>query len=239
MLENSGYKVNSGVPANRQFFKDFKENPPDAALLDLSRSPSQGRDLGIYIRHTKATRGVILVFVGGDAKVLKKLRQLLPDAAFTDWSNVKQDLQKALDNPPAQPIVPSSNFAGYSGAPLMKKLGIRSKMHLGLANAPEHWTDLLVGLPEDVDIFSPPNHHCELILWFVTSQQQLEEEITRMRDLAERARVWILWPKKSSALAGDLTQPTVRAKGLAAGLVDYKVCSVNQTWSGLLFTKKK
>ena len=61
----------------------------------------------------------------------------------------------------------------------------------------------------------------------------------RLSAFAEEGGLWIVWPKKSSGVVTDLSQTAVREVGLAAGLVDYKVCSINETWSGLLFTRRK
>jgi hypothetical protein len=77
----------------------------------------------------------------------------------------------------------------------------------------------------------------DLVLWFVRTRRELESGLERQAQLD--VPLWIVWPKKTFALAGDLTQNVVRAAGLAAGLVDYKVCAVDETWSGLLFRRRR
>ena len=78
-----------------------------------------------------------------------------------------------------------------------------------------------------------------LIIWFVKSKRELIQRIERMAAACANAAIWIAWPKKSSGKTTDLTQAIVRESGLASGLVDYKICSIDETWSGLKFTKRK
>ena len=80
---------------------------------------------------------------------------------------------------------------------------------------------------------------CDVVLWFVRSRRELEGGVGRMGERLGDGRLWIIWPKKASGVVTDVTQQLVREAGLAAGLVDYKVCSVDATWSGLLFVRRK
>jgi len=82
-------------------------------------------------------------------------------------------------------------------------------------------------------------HGRQLILWFVVIRRDLDRQIRKMAALTPGGGMWIIWPKKSSGLPSDLNQKIVRAQGLAAGIVDYKVCAVDETWSGLLFARRK
>ena len=79
---------------------------------------------------------------------------------------------------------------------------------------------------------------CDLAIWFTRSSDELRRRVARMGDYAGRDGLWILWPKKTSGVPSDLTQAVVRKLGLASRLVDYKVCSVDGTWSGLRFTQR-
>jgi hypothetical protein len=76
-------------------------------------------------------------------------------------------------------------------------------------------------------------------LWFTRSRQALEAGIEEIGDWAGQGRLWIVWPKKASGVTSDLTQQVVRRVGLDAGLVDFKVCAVDKTWSGLCFARRK
>ena len=80
---------------------------------------------------------------------------------------------------------------------------------------------------------------CDVALWFVRSRAELEGEVGRIGADLGGGRLWIIWPKKASGVLADVTQQLVREAGLGAGMVDYKVCSVDATWSGLLFARRK
>ena len=78
-----------------------------------------------------------------------------------------------------------------------------------------------------------------VVVWFVRSQADLRQEINDLLCSLQNQPLWIAWPKKTSRITSDMSEPFVRASGLAAGWVDYKVCSIDETWSGLLFKKRK
>lgn len=128
-------------------------------------------------------------------------------------------------------------MAGYSGTPLVKKLGFKEGFRVALVNSPPGFQRELDPLPNDVQIIAgllPKG--LDLILLFVESQQTLKKEFPRMRrKLAENGMLWIAWPKKASGMLTDLSDNSVREIGLKAGLVDVKVCAVNDVWSGLKF----
>ena len=146
-LRRLGYEVSSDLPAGPDFLRQLRQEPPLAVVIDLSRLPSQGRDMGVQIRHAAATRRVPLVFVGGAPDKIAQAQAVLPDATFTTWERIGEDLAAAIRNPPAQPIVPESTMAGYSGRPLVKKLGIKPGMRIALFAPPEGFGDLVGELP--------------------------------------------------------------------------------------------
>ncbi|MEW5902544.1 MAG: hypothetical protein AB1715_13850 [Acidobacteriota bacterium] len=217
----------------------LRDQPPAAVVIDLSRIPSHGRDVGLALRSYKATRTVPLVFVGGEADKVKRVKELLPDAVYTDWDEISEALPKAIAHPPANPLVPSSRLASYAGAPLIKKLGIKPHSVVTLSSAPHGFEKALGGLPEGAVLRRTPRGPEDLALWFVRSKRELSSRIEKSGSKIGRGGVWIIWPKKSSDVPSDLDQNAVRAAGLAAGLVDYKVCAVDKTWSGLLFVRRK
>ncbi len=237
-LRDAGYDVDCR-PFTPALFRQLRANPPAAFVIDLGRLPSQGRDVGVGLRSDKGTRHVPLVFVGGDPDKVKRTRGLLPDAVYTTWSRIRSALGRAMAHPPSDPVVPKSRMAGYAGAPLVKKLGIKEHAVVALIGAPQGFQRTLGKLPDGVVLRSRAAARCDLALWFVKSQKALKRRIERMAALAEHGGLWIVWPKKSSGVASDLTQAMVRKIGLAAGLVDYKVCSIDATWTGLRFTRKR
>ena len=129
-------------------------------------------------------------------------------------------------------------LAGYSGTPLVKKLGIKPDSKLVLLRAPDGFRKELAGLPEGVTITTRAAGAPELMVWFVSRRRELEGDIARI-SAAMGPGLWIAWPKKSSGLQSDITEDTVRNAGLAHGLVDYKVCAINETWSGLKFARRR
>jgi hypothetical protein len=102
--------------------KTLRRDPPKALVIDLSRQPSSGRDVAILIRTHPSTRLVPLLFIDGSGPIVESLKQLLPDAIFTDWDSISQMLQAAVLNPPKSVIVPDSVFAPYLDVPLVKNL---------------------------------------------------------------------------------------------------------------------
>src|SRR4030095_5014018 len=128
-------------------------------------------------------------------------------------------------------------MAGYSGTPLVKKLGFKQGFRTGLVNPPKGIQKELAPLPNDVSI-SLGNlvKRFDVIMFVADSQKMLKTEFPKLaRKLAQNGMLWIAWPKKASGIATDLSGNTVRDIGLAAGLVDVKVCAINDVWSGLKF----
>jgi len=227
------------VPRGVSDLRRLADDPPDAFVIDLSRLPSQGRDMGLWLRQRKATRGVPIVFVGGEPAKVARARKLLPDAVFTEWKRIRGDLRRALQAPPEKPVV-KETMAGYSGTPLPKKLGIKADRVVALLGAPAGFERTLGELPEKVRIRRQARGRADIILLFSKSQADLARRFpAAARALAEGGGLWIVWPKKTSGIASDLTQTEVRAFGLARRFVDYKICAVDATWSGLLFARRR
>lgn len=130
-------------------------------------------------------------------------------------------------------------MAGYSGTPLQKKLGLRAGQRVAFVGAPAHFARLLGELPERVQLLRRPASGMDLIHAFTRSASDLERRFpTWAKRLAPAGCLWISWPKKTSPLFTGLTGDDVRRIGLAAGLVDIKVCAVDEDWSGLEFVRR-
>jgi hypothetical protein len=195
--------------------------------------------MALGLRKHKATRHVPLVFVGGDPKKVARVRELLPDAAYTTWDAIEAALSDAIAHPPEDPVVPKSTFDAYAGTPLPKKLGIKANSIVTLLNAPEGFEDTLGELPDGAVLRRrEPDPH-GVNLWFVRCRQELEDQIEEMGAFAKGGGLWIAWPKKASGVTSDLSQTVVRRTGLDSGLVDFKICSIDATWSGLRFSHRK
>lgn len=130
-------------------------------------------------------------------------------------------------------------MAGYSGTPLPKKLGIKEQSRIAFVNAPKDFQSYLDPLPPTAEVVKRPSNSpkpLDLIVLFVTSERGLTKDFAKLTEkLATNGMIWIAWPKKSSGVATDLSFERVQRIGLDAGLVDVKICAIDETWSGLKF----
>ncbi len=125
-------------------------------------------------------------------------------------------------------------MAGYSKTPLAQKLGIKAGTKVITLNPPAGYRKWLAPLPEGVSFTSEIRAGAVFIHFFVSERKMLEKELKRFRKLmADPGTLWISWPKKSSRIASDITEDTIREVALPLGFVDVKVCAVDETWSGL------
>lgn len=236
-LARAGHKVTAS-PFTPQEVRGIKASLPEAIVIDLSRLPSQGRDAALLIRQTKTTRHIPLVFAEGDPEKVAAIQKILPDAVYGTWPRIAPVLKRAVSGAPKDPVVPGV-FAGYASASTAKKLGIKAGSTVALVNAPPRFEHELGDLPPDVTLRRNPRSRRNLTLWFVRSRQDLEEGMTKMKDHAVGAGLWIVWPKRKSTAGADVSQVIVRKAGLAAGIVDFKIAALDAEWSGLRFTQRR
>lgn len=127
-------------------------------------------------------------------------------------------------------------MAGYSGTPLLKKLGIKENTSVYAFKPPAGYFDLLGALPEGVTVKEKAAGALDFIHIFVKEQAVFEKEFLRGQKLLKKdGMLWVSWPKKASKVATDLDENVIRDFGLKNGLVDVKVCAVDEVWSGLKF----
>jgi len=127
-------------------------------------------------------------------------------------------------------------MAGYSGKPLVAKLGIKPAHRLAFVGAPTGYVESLGELPADAKVLRSIKAPLDFIQLFVKDSHSLKARIPELKALlAETGMLWVSWPKKASGVVTDLTEDVIRRVGLAEGLVDIKVCAVDETWSGLKF----
>jgi hypothetical protein len=125
-------------------------------------------------------------------------------------------------------------MAGYSGTPLARKLGIKEGTRLWAKNAPRGYRRLLAPLPPDVTILSRAGKDLDLIHLFTLTRRELAKSLRPMMTcIRQDGAIWVSWPKKSAKVPTDVTEDVVRELALPLGLVDIKVCAVDETWSGL------
>jgi hypothetical protein len=135
-----------------------------------------------------------------------------------------------------------SKVAGYSGTPLAKKLGLKPPMRLVTIGAPSDYAGWLGDLPEGVTLVAgtPSRKGVQAAHVFATQRGVLARQLATLRTSLEPAGfVWVSWPKKTSKVATDITEDTIREVGLPLGFVDIKVCAVTDVWSGLKLVIRK
>jgi hypothetical protein len=127
-------------------------------------------------------------------------------------------------------------MAGYSGKPLAQKLGIKPGQRLIILNAPDDYAATLGTLPEGIQAISRLDGQFDFIQFFTTDRTELEDRFPELKNaLYPAGMLWISWPKKAARIPTDLHEDIIRNTGLANGLVDVKVCAVDNRWSGLKF----
>ena len=239
LLRVAGFQPEVIASADHSLRNALRNKPPAAIVVSLDRLPMQGRDVALAIRLNTGTRFIPLVFAGGETGKVARVREAIPDGCYASWNEIGAALQHAISNPPVQPTVPKSVLSAYSGAPLSKKLGIRAGSVLALVDAPDGFAEHLLSLAPEARIEDRPSAKCDLLLWFVRSATELDRDIELMAGFVREGRLWMLWPKRSSGADTGLSPDRLRVAAMACGLVDYKVCSVDATWSGMLFTRRK
>jgi len=124
--------------------------------------------------------------------------------------------------------------AGYSGTPLAKKLGIKDGFRIRIVNQPAGYFDLFTDLPLDIEILEEKKTRKNLVHYFTKQFRELQRDIIALRNEIETdGMIWISWPKKASKVSTDITEDLIRNLALSNGLVDIKVCAVDEIWSGL------
>jgi hypothetical protein len=127
-------------------------------------------------------------------------------------------------------------MSGYSGKPLVQKLGIKPGFCIFAAGAPAAYADIVGKLPAQVTLVTRLTGNVDMIHLFATKAAALGDKLRVLRDAIEPdGMVWVSWPKKSSGVPTDLTDRVVRETALQLGLVDIKVCAIDEVWSGLKF----
>jgi CheY-like chemotaxis protein len=233
-LRKAGYEADyfatSGADGGDRKIREYR---PEAIIIDLTRLPSHGRAVAAHLRTQSSTRQIPVLLIEGDSEKTAVARNQLPGAVFTRWTRITTALERALSKPAA----PTS--AGYSGTPLAKKLRIREGSRVALIGAPEGFEAALDPLPPKVHIQSEPDD-ADVILAFFTAAGSLAREVPGLaRHIQAGRTLWLIWPKKSSGMKSDLDHSRVQRMGLETGLVDIKVCAVDETWSGLAFAARR
>ncbi len=236
-LRAAGYEVEYEEQFRPGLMKLWRESPPDAFVIDLSRLPSHGREIAIALRQSPATRAVPIVFCDGADEKIDRIRRDLPDAAYCSLSKLPSSLRKAIANPPVKPVKPVQMMDRYASRTAAQKLGIKESSTVAVIDPPRDFMKVLGELPHGVEFAEEGDNKASVTLCFVHDAGLLRSVLSRVRALASTSKLWILWRKGSAK--GGVTERLVREQAIDLGLVDYKICSVNETWSALLFAAKR
>jgi CheY-like chemotaxis protein len=215
-------------------FRDIRENPPDAVVIDLTRMPSYGRTVGVVMREQKSLRGIPIIFIEGDPEKTALAREQVPGSEFTTWPRLAEALERIqrrgpTEAPPARP--PRRATA--------EKLRIRVGSTVALLHAPEGTETKLRPLPARARVQKKIGE-ADVILAFVRSPAEARYELTKLKPHLRPGRaVWVMWPKKASGRGSGLAMPMLRQIAMSIGLVDNKVCAFDETWAGMALARRQ
>jgi hypothetical protein len=236
-LKKLGHEVVYVEPDNSGNLKHVRASRPDVLLIDVTRSLSHGRAVGVEARRAKGLREIPLLFVGGEEEKVKSIRELLPDATYCDWKSIRGGLAKAKKRTKEALVVPKSYMETFAHKPLAAKLGIKEGMTIGLFQPPDGFDRAIAGFPADIEWKEEAARGCAMALIFAGSLAALEATFPSLA--AANIPIWVFWPKRASGVITDITQSEARTVGHAFGFTDCKVCSFDATWSGFLFRMKR
>jgi CheY-like chemotaxis protein len=228
-LRREGFDAMPCLHVGTKAFRGVRDNPPDAILIDLFRLPSYGRAIGALLREQKATRTIPLVFLVGDPEKADRVRETLPDAGFAPLDRIGAALRKAIARPPAAPLLPQIHTS------LLQKLKITPESSVALVNPPEGFT-----LPESPRLVRKAAD-ADVVLTFVRTAPALGKELPALaKAVHPDRRHWILWPKKKGGgPSAALSQIIIAEMCRAYGLVGYKTCAVDETWSAMIIARRR
>jgi CheY-like chemotaxis protein len=239
-LRSAGYEVEYEEQFRPALMKGWRESPPDAFVIDLSRLPSHGREIAIALRQSPRTRQVPIVFCDGTDEKIDRIRRDLPDAAYCSLSKLLSSLRKAIANPPLNPVKPVQMMDRYASRTAAQKLGIGASSTVALFDPPRDVLTILGALPSGVEFVEESDDgKASVTLCFVRDADSLRSVLSRVRRFASGSKLWILWRKGALAKVGGVTESLIRDQAIDLGLVDYKICSVNEVWSAMLFARKR
>lgn len=239
-LESFGYSASFLNRSGPALLRKITDDLPSAVVIDLSRLPAQGGEVAAALRAGNLTRRLPIVFVDGLPEKVLPVRQMLPDAVYSTWTHLAEDLPKAISRPPIDPIVPASTLTGVVGKSIAEKLAIPVGGIVAVLNAPQDFLERLTPLPAGAVIRRQLSDDCGLVVWFVRARRELQDGLELRASRLAGGRLWILFPKKSSGKSDELSAAAVRELGLAQGLAGaVKSVSIDPDWSGLLLVREK
>jgi hypothetical protein len=234
ILASAGFRVEYDEQFDPALMRKWRDDPPGAFVIDLSRLPSHGREIAIALRQSPKTRSVPIVFCNGAPEKVKPIRHVLPDALYSTTDELITALKKA--RPVQSPVRPVDMMNRYASRTTVQKLGIVEGTTIALIEAPRNIAAVLGALPREVEFVEQGG---AVTLCFIHSADGLRADMSRVRSSAAKTKLWILWRKKGAPRHDGVTERMIRETGIDLGLVDYKICSIDKTWSAMLFARRK
>jgi hypothetical protein len=236
LMEGAGFAVHYAGDQKGMRLPQLREMNPVAAVIDLTRMPSYGRYWAAEVRASKSLRHLPLVFVDGDAERVARVKADLPDATFTTRDQLAAILKRV--KPVANPVAPSRMMA--STATVAQKMGIKAGFRVAVFDAPRGYAKVIGDLPAGASFEEEPEEIAPVTLWFVREADDYLSGLRAMKKIAAQSKLWVLYPKqKKGKTQTGITQFVVRESAIHVGLVDYKICSVDETWTGMALAVKK
>jgi hypothetical protein len=235
-VRSAGYSVD--YPNARGLappFRTLRDSPPHAIVIDLTRLPAHGRNQAVAIRGQEPVRRIPLVFVDGDPAKVAKIRAELPDAIYTTRVKIGAALKRA--KPPANPASPP-----YSKRTTAQKLLIQERMGVAVIDAPFGYAQAVGPLPTGAWFEEEPGGALPVTLWFVRDPETYLGLLPRIRTLAAKTRLWIVYARQGVARKGrseGVSALFVLDAARAVGLSPYKSCSINDSWGALLVGRSR
>lgn len=234
-LRKAGFTVEYDERLSTPLMQEWRRNPPSAFVIDLSRLPAHGREIAVALRQSPKTRHVPVVFCEGQPDKVDRVRALFPDAVFCSQDDVTAAVKsaKTVENP-VRPIAMMERF-GYRTA--AQKLGIAEGATVALIDPPRDVAVVLGELPANVRFAEEGEG--KVTLCFVHDVDSARVKLSEVRKLASKTKLWILWRKKGASGYAGVSGDLIRETGIDLGLVDYKICAVNDVWSAMVFAPRK
>lgn len=240
ILRKAGHDVEYEEKFTSKLLPVIRAAPPQVFVLDLSRMPSHSRYVAAAFRQSPKTRHVPIVFVDGEPEKVALIRGQFPDALFAALAKVPSTIKAAMKLKPVSPVAPGRLFS-YHPRTAAQKMGIAKNARIGVIDGPRDYERVIGAVADGVEFVEGAQPDCTMLIWFVTDPDTYIEMLPRMRVLLSKSklRLWVLWKKGGTTRSGAVTQPLIREAGQEFGLVDYKICAVDKSWSGIALTLKK
>ncbi|HYZ87048.1 MAG TPA: hypothetical protein VE621_21715 [Bryobacteraceae bacterium] len=205
---------------------------PEALLIDLTRMPSNGRAVASVLRSQRSTCHIPILFVGGEPQKVEKALADAPGSQWCEWENIAKAIPKLLAT------APKTVAKHHSEVPVAKKLNLLGGKTICVLNAPESFLALLESV-DGLTVHDQLNRKFDSVLLFTTTMNELEAGLAAIFRRTFELPLTLAWPKRASGADSELSMPLLREYLKEFGYIDYKVASIDKTWSAMLFSRAR